>query len=382
LALILLLFRKRFYVKSLFELLFSIGSGSQRFFMKESSFNFIPQILVPFVFIFFLASCAVIDQAIHPDQKSSSPSWPTFEQVLKENYKGPKARVAVNRFLDKSAEGKENSLAGDGMAEMLRNALLATNRYIIQLRRSSDDATRRQDITDSGRIKKDEEIDLLFDGTIKEFKHGIAGAGEETGGTSYVTLVITVTNSRTDQVFATERVMGKATDPGRPGWKGGGLPEVFKDFSKTPMEKAIHLAIEEAASFIVAKTPPESYRVFPAVPPKETPKHPPIKVQPEIASPSQPTHVTLSPPLRSTQVVWDSVNLREGPGTTHKVIGNAKKGASLKIIEVQGDWLRVRLGNGSEAWVSKLATSEAPKPTPPPPPPPSNAPPPPKPTPM
>ena len=115
---------------------------------------------------------------------------------------------------------------------------------------------------------------------------------------------------------------------------------------------------------------------------KETSKHPPMKVQPEIVSPSQTTHATLSPPLRSTQVVWDSVNLREGPGTTHKVIGNAKKGASLKIIEVQGDWLRVRLGNGSEAWVSKLATSEAPKPPPPPPPPPSNAPPPPKPTPM
>jgi uncharacterized protein YgiM (DUF1202 family) len=67
------------------------------------------------------------------------------------------------------------------------------------------------------------------------------------------------------------------------------------------------------------------------------------------------------------------VNLREGPGTNYKVIGNVKKGTSLKILEVKGDWLYVRLEDGSEAWVSKLATSEGsnsspssppPKPTP------------------
>jgi SH3-like domain-containing protein len=56
------------------------------------------------------------------------------------------------------------------------------------------------------------------------------------------------------------------------------------------------------------------------------------------------------------------------------VIGNLKKGTSLKILEVKGDWLRVRLEDGSEGWVSKLATSEAPPPSP--------SPAPPKPTPM
>jgi hypothetical protein len=68
--------------------------------MKELLFNFIPKVLMPILFIFFLASCTLIDQAIHPDEKSSSPTWPTYEQILKENYKGPKARVVVNRFID------------------------------------------------------------------------------------------------------------------------------------------------------------------------------------------------------------------------------------------------------------------------------------------
>ena len=339
--------------------------------MRDLPINFIPKVLMSIVFIFFLISCSTIDQAIHPDEKP--PPWPTYEQILKEDYKGPKARVVVIKFTDKSSRSKETSQVGDGMAEMLRNALLATNRYIIQVRKSLDDVIRGQDIVDSGRIKKEGETDLLVEGIIKEFKPGIVGAAEETGGTSYVTLIVTVTNPRTNQVLDTKRMRGKAADfRGTTGKSGISLPEVFKDFSKTPMEKAIRIAIEESASFIVAKTPPESYRVFPIIPPKETPKPPPVKVQPEVTPPQAPVAAP-KPTLRVTQVVWANVNLREGPGTNYKVIGNVKKGTSLKILEVKGDWLYVRLEDGSEAWVSKLATSEGsnsspssppPKPTP------------------
>jgi uncharacterized protein YgiM (DUF1202 family) len=134
------------------------------------------------------------------------------------------------------------------------------------------------------------------------------------------------------------------------------------------MEKAIRIAIEDSTSFIVAKTPPESYRVSPIIPPKETPKPPPVKVQPEVTLPPPPV-VTPPPPLRATRVEWANVNLREGPGTTYKIIRNVKKGTSLGILEVKGTWLRVRLEDGSEAWVNKLATSEgsnaSPSPSPP-----------------
>lgn len=153
------------------------------------------------------------------------------------------------------------------------------------------------------------------------------------------------------------------------------MPEAFRDFSRTPMEKAIRIAIEESASFIVAKTPAESYRVFPPPPPpKDTPKPPPAKVQPEVTSPPQAPVVAPKPTLRVAQVVWAHVNLREGPGMNYRVIGNAKKGTSLKILEAKGDWLRVRLEDGTEAWVSKLATSQASDS--------NSSPPPPKPTPM
>jgi curli biogenesis system outer membrane secretion channel CsgG len=341
--------------------------------MSKLIINPVHKVLPFIVSIFFLINCSAIDQAIHPDVKP--PTWPTFEQILKEDYKGPKARVVVVKFTDKSVRGKETSLVGDGMAEMLRNALLATNRYIIKVRKPSNETHRDQDVVNSGRIKKEEDIDLVVEGIVKGFKPGIAGAGEETGGTSYVTLMITVTNSRTNQILETRKMTGKAAGlEGTNGKRKIGLPDVFKDFSKTPMEKAIRVAIEESASFIVAKTPPESYRVLPVITPRETPKPPPIKTQPEVSLPPQPPAPPPKPALRVTEVVWAHVNVREGPGTKYKVIGNVKKGTSLKILELKGDWLHVRLEDGTEAWVFKSATSEAPNSSP--------SPPPPKPTPM
>jgi len=322
--------------------------------MRELLTNLIPKIL-SIAFIFFLISCSAIDRTIHPDEKPAPPTWPTFEQILKENYKGPKARVVVLKFVNKSTMGKETSPIGDGMAEMLRNALLATNRYMIQVRKSFDDVIRGQEIGDSGRLKKGEETDLLIEGVIREFKSGITGAGDETGGASYVTIIVTVADPKTKQILTSEKVRIKATEFGGPtGRAGGVLPEVFKGFSKTLMEKAIRMTIEESASIIVAKTPPDCYRVVPPVVQREAPKPPPATQK-----------VTPPPPLRTTQIAWNFVNLREGPGTGYKVIGNAKKGTSLKILEANGDWLHVRLENGSTAWVNKSATSEAHKPSPP-----------------
>jgi curli biogenesis system outer membrane secretion channel CsgG len=338
--------------------------------MRQLFINFIPKLLAPIASIFFLISCSAIDKVIHPDEKPTSPTRPTYEQILKEKYKGPKARAVVIKFIDKST-GKEMSQVGDGVAEMLSNALLATKRYIVQVRKSPDEVIKNQDLREAHRLNKGEEIDLLVEGVVREFKPGIPGAGDKTGGTSYVTITVTVTDPRTNQTLATEKVKGEATDSVRTSGKRGALPEVFKDFSKTPMEKAIRTAVEESASFIVARTPPESYRVLSA-PPKEAPK--PTPVAPKVTPPPLPP-----PPLPATQVVWNYVNLRKGPGTSYKVVGNVKKGTSLKILEVNGDWLHVRLEDGRTAWVSKLATSEPPKasssPPPPPPAPPPSPPP-------
>ncbi len=337
--------------------------------MRKGWVRFITELSITIAFLSFFVSCSTIEEAVHPDEK---PTWPSYEQIINESYKGPKARVVVLRFTD-SAMDKEISQVGDGMAEMLSNALLATNRYIIYSRRPVSDSLKTQDPT--GPVKKEEEIDLLINGTVKEFKPGFAGAGENTGGASHVSLIITVTDARTNKPVNSRRMKAQAADSKALGKSGIRLPEAFKDFSRTPMEKAIDIAIQDSASFIVAKTPPESYRFFPPPPPtREAPKPPPQKVQPETTVPPQAPAVAPKPILRIAQVVWANVNLREGPGTNYRVIGNAKKGTSLKVLETKGDWLRVRLENAKEAWVSRSATSEAPGH--------DSSPPPPKPTPM
>ncbi len=70
---------------------------------------------------------------------------------------------------------------------------------------------------------------------------------------------------------------------------------------------------------------------------------------------------TSSKSLPKTQVSWSIVNLREGPGTNYKVLGKARKGTSLTILEERDGWYFVRLDDGKEAWVSKNATSEGAK---------------------
>jgi len=51
-------------------------------------------------------------------------------------------------------------------------------------------------------------------------------------------------------------------------------------------------------------------------------------------------------------VTGSIVNVRNGPGTTNAVIGQVSQGERLPFLEQSGDWLRVKLSNGSTGWVA------------------------------
>jgi SH3-like domain-containing protein len=55
--------------------------------------------------------------------------------------------------------------------------------------------------------------------------------------------------------------------------------------------------------------------------------------------------------------VWVYVNLREGPGTQYKIVGKAYMKSSFAILAENPEWLRVRLENGAEGWMSKKAVA-------------------------
>jgi uncharacterized protein YgiM (DUF1202 family) len=106
----------------------------------------------------------------------------------------------------------------------------------------------------------------------------------------------------------------------------------------------------------------------PAEPEKGSAPATPPSVATAKPSPSPSTPPLSKASLPQAEVKWASVNLREGPGTNYKVVRTVKKGTSLAILEEKNDWLRVRLVDGNEAWVSKAATSKGPKASPSPPP--------------
>jgi curli biogenesis system outer membrane secretion channel CsgG len=302
--------------------------------MRQISKNSFLKNLLFFVILLLFTGCSTIKGVMHPSEKSTSSSKSTIQ---KRNYKGPKAKVVLTKFIDKSSKEKTNVQTEDGMAEMLGNALLATNRFIVQMRPSVNDS--KQTIKGA---------DLLIEGTIIQLE---PSSGLIIKNQAHVTLLLKVTDIKTGRKLISQNVEGKAT----------------------PIEKAIKMAIDESAKIIVSKIPSNYYHVSstptPSISsPKESPKPP--KNQPEATS--LPPAPKSEPPLRVTKVTWNSVNLREGPGMDYKVIGKVKKGTSLAILEVTEDWLCVRLEDGSKAWVKRSATSETPKtlssPSPPPPP--------------
>ena len=85
-------------------------------------------------------------------------------------------------------------------------------------------------------------------------------------------------------------------------------------------------------------------------------------------SPTPP--LSLSPPPAETlkvsppsfprgKVIWVYINLREGPGTQYKIIGKAFMKNTFEILAEHPDWLKIRLENGTEGWMSKKAASES-----------------------
>ncbi len=341
--------------------------------------------LIMFIFVAVLfTGLPAIAQVIPPKAQGTSQGGPSIDQVQSEDAMGAKARVAVTRFVDKSAKGY--SRIGDGMAEMLSNALFSTNRFIVVERQSLQDVLGEQDLGASGRVRSDtaapigelEGAELLIQGTITEFEPGSSGAGGGLGGwipgkagwvagalgggvkTSHVAMIVKVIDAKTSRILASEQVEGKATDVG--GGVGAGGPQlagVFGAYSRTPMEKAIRVAIEESVRLIVARTPPEYYRA--TKPPAQATSSPTPKQSSQTGSTSSQASAKASgTDARLVYVRWPAVSLREGPGTNYKAVAEVKKGTPLAVLEDKGQWLRVGLEDGQEGWIGKATISENP----------------------
>jgi len=348
-----------------------------------------------------LGSCAQLQPS--PTAQVTSEGGPTIQEAQQESYDGPKARLAVVRFTDKTGKGAAAGGIGSGMTDMLATALFNTNRYIVLERETLSDVLAEQDIGASGRVRMEtaapvgqiEGAELLVTGAITEFEPGASGGGASAGASvggsigsatgstagtvfgaiigaiagsyqkSHLALDLRVVDAKTSRVVAATSVQGEATDIAGMGSLGGAnLAGGLSGYAKTPMEKAVRIAIQEAVKFVVSKTPAQYYRysaqekvMVPAVLPPGL--QPPLEAAPSPPpAPAAGTAEAAPPPASAalSQIVYvkgDSVNLRSGPGTNYKRVGLLGKGTKLSVAEAKNGWLRVRQDDGREGWIAE-----------------------------
>jgi curli biogenesis system outer membrane secretion channel CsgG len=229
-------------------------------------------------------------QLFGPKATVTSPEGKSIEEAQQEAYDGPKARVAVSQFKDKTGKGWWTGAIGDGMADMLATAQFHSNRYIVLERQQVSDVLREQDLGAAGRIKKGTEApigeiegaELLITGAVTEFEGAQSGVGGGIGGIggtagrilggigggikkAHMAIDVRVIDTKTSRIVAATSVEGEATDFALGGalagaGSGGALGGALGGWSKTPTEKALRICIQEAVKFVVSKTPAVYYR--------------------------------------------------------------------------------------------------------------------------
>jgi curli biogenesis system outer membrane secretion channel CsgG len=222
-----------------------------------------------------VSSCA----PVQPPATVTSGGGSSIAEAQAIPYNGPKARIAVSKFVDKTAKGYSD--IGEGMAEMLTTALVNSNRYIVLERGELGQVLQEQDLAASGRIKKGTEAptgeiegaELLIVGAITEFEPNAGGAG---GGimipgfgvglgvkTAQLAIDIRIIDARTSRILAAHTVEGQAQDVGGMGgiaFAHTPMAVGFSSYAKTPMEKAIRLCLQTAVNYIAQQTPAQYYQ--------------------------------------------------------------------------------------------------------------------------
>ena len=312
----------------------------------------------------------------------TSPSdGPSIDEAQQEAYDGPKARIAVARFTDKTGKGWYTGGIGDGMADQLTTALFNSSRYIVLERQILSDVLQEQDLGASGRIRQGtaapigeiEGAELLITGAVTEFEGQASGGGGGAAGsglfgtagrligsiasahsTAHMAIDVRIIDTRTSRIVAATSVEGKATDVNMGvallGSSGGAaLGGSLGAWKNTPIEKALRQCIQAAVDFVVSKTPKVYYRHGASARQASAPA-----ASAPTAQPSRNTPDYL--PGMVARVSSRSANVRQGPGTGNPVVFSASQGTPLLVLETQKDWIQVRDQAQRVGWTAAWLT--------------------------
>lgn len=238
--------------------------------------------LTKYRWLFVMVLSLIITGCVAPQPTATvtSSGGPTIQQARAEQYNGPKARIAVNRFTNKAAKG--GGQIGTGMTDMLTTALFSSNRFIVLDRQDHYAALDEQDLAAAGRISSNtaapigemEGAELLVTGAITAFEPDVSGGigGVGLPGTmiglggrrseAYMAIDVKVVDARTGRIVAVVTVEGRASEYGGiMGGLVGGVPIPFLmiGYEKTPMEQAVRVVIQKAVDAIASQTPAVYY---------------------------------------------------------------------------------------------------------------------------
>jgi len=291
-------------------------------------------------------------------------------EVQAEAYNGPKARIAVARFDNKTADSYNwySPEIGDGMADMLTTALVNSGRYIVLERQNLDTVLSEQDLGASGRVREDtaaaigeiEGAELLVVAAVTEFEGNAGGTRAGGGGIgggilgaigggsrrAHMAIDLRVVDARSSRILAATSVEGEAKDFNIGGALAGftgsvGLGGALSTWENTPREKALRQVIGGAVDYIISVTPSEMMR---------------YDAMGNRVSTSGGSGGSTS--ADQVVITADSLNVRSGPSTENPVQFALSSGSIAEVMTRAGEWLQIRDDQGREGWVAAQYTLE------------------------
>jgi len=188
-------------------------------------------------------------------------SGATIDQAQQESVDGPKKRIAVMPF---DVKVHKAGSIGNGMSDMLADALVNTNRFIVLERQNAKDVMAEQDFGRSGRVKKEtapqigelEGAQLLIRGAVTVFEPECSAGTLAVVGVKQACVAINmrIIDAKTGRVVNATTVDGSAMTAGvglTANVPSMALPLGLGGWSKTPMERAIRNCIDSAVQHIV-----------------------------------------------------------------------------------------------------------------------------------
>ncbi len=290
-----------------------------------------------------------------------------------DHYNGPKARIAVARFENKTADSMNwySPSIGDGMADMLTTALVNSGRYIVLERESLDTVLSEQDLGASGRIREDtaaaigeiEGAELLVVAAVTEFDGNSGGTSGSLGGSkigrvfgaisggsrsAHMAIDLRVVDSRTSRILAATSVEGEAKDFNIGGALAGytgsvGLGGSLSSWENTPREKALRQVIGAAVDYVISVTPPTMLRYD-------------ASGRPVSGSPSSSGASATNGGGERVVITATSVSAHQGPNSETPAAFTLSAGKIVEAVIRAGDWVQVRDDQGRTGWVAAEST--------------------------